>query len=169
MFQFPASAPYYCMATGLQPVGLPHSDTCGSIRVCRSPQIFAAYRVLLRFRKPRHPPFALLLFLSSESNSILLVCLEIVVPNRNSKKLEFTLTDLISCFFFFTSILLSQYCQGSNAPSQWRLLCITKRQFDKYKTLNVPCSTRPRACVKDLAPKRRCSSHTFRYGYLVTT
>ena len=23
--------------------------------------------------------------------------------------------------------------------------------------------------VRNLAPKRRCSSHTFRYGYLVTT
>ena len=34
--------------TYLQYAGLPHSDTCGSIRVCRSPQLFAAYRVLLR-------------------------------------------------------------------------------------------------------------------------
>ena len=32
----------------LQCSGLPHSDTCGSIRVCRSPQLFAAYHVLLR-------------------------------------------------------------------------------------------------------------------------
>ncbi len=38
------------MVPGLQPGGLPHSDTCGSIRVCRSPQIFAAYRVLRRLR-----------------------------------------------------------------------------------------------------------------------
>ena len=48
--------------TGLQPAGFPHSDTCGSIRVCRSPQIFAAYRVLHRHWKPRHPPFALCSF-----------------------------------------------------------------------------------------------------------
>ena len=48
--------------TGLQPAGFPHSDTCGSIRVCQSPQIFAAYRVLLRLWKPRHPPFALSFF-----------------------------------------------------------------------------------------------------------
>ena len=34
--------------TCLQHAGLPHSDTCGSIRVCRSPQLFAAYHVLLR-------------------------------------------------------------------------------------------------------------------------
>ena len=65
MFQFPAFAPDLSPARGLQPRGFPHSDTHGSIPVCGSPCIFAAYRVLLRFRKPRHPPFALLLFLSS--------------------------------------------------------------------------------------------------------
>ena len=32
----------------LQHGGLPHSDICGSPRVCRSPQLFAAYHVLLR-------------------------------------------------------------------------------------------------------------------------
>ena len=47
----------------LQLYGLPHSDISGSRPVCGSPELFAAYRVLLRHRKPRHPPFALLLFL----------------------------------------------------------------------------------------------------------
>ena len=65
MFQFPAFAPDLSPARGLQPRGFPHSDTHGSLPVCGSPCIFAAYRVLPRFRKPRHPPFALLLFLSS--------------------------------------------------------------------------------------------------------
>ncbi len=37
-----------CGIPCLQHGGLPHSDTCGSYRMCRSPQIFAAYRVLLR-------------------------------------------------------------------------------------------------------------------------
>ena len=32
----------------LQHSGLPHSDICGSIGVCPSPQLFAAYHVLLR-------------------------------------------------------------------------------------------------------------------------
>ena len=34
--------------TGLQPAGLPHSDICGSILACNSPQLFAAYHVLRR-------------------------------------------------------------------------------------------------------------------------
>ena len=37
-----------CGVTGLQPAGLPHSDTHGSMLMCSSPWIFAAYRVLHR-------------------------------------------------------------------------------------------------------------------------
>ena len=48
--------------SGLPPDGLPHSDTPGSKPVCSSPGFFAAYRVLLRLQKPRHPPSALLSF-----------------------------------------------------------------------------------------------------------
>ena len=40
--------------------GLLHSDICGSILACNSPQLFAAYRVLLRLPMPRHPPCALI-------------------------------------------------------------------------------------------------------------
>ena len=58
MFQFPAFACTMCM-TGLQPVGLPHSEISGSSLVCCSPELFAAYHVLLRLQKPRHPPSAL--------------------------------------------------------------------------------------------------------------
>ena len=37
----------------------PHSDSHGSIRICQSPWIIAAYRVLLRLSVPRHSPYAL--------------------------------------------------------------------------------------------------------------
>ena len=39
--------------------GFPHSDTCGSRLICSSPQLFAAYRVLLRLLMPRHSPCTL--------------------------------------------------------------------------------------------------------------
>ena len=39
--------------------GFPHSDICGSMVICTSPQLFAAYYVLLRLSVPRHPPYAL--------------------------------------------------------------------------------------------------------------
>ena len=49
----------------LQHSGLPHSDILGSIRICQSPKLFAAYHVLLRLSKPRHPPCALSNLLNS--------------------------------------------------------------------------------------------------------
>ena len=39
--------------------GLLHSDICGSMAICASPQLFAACRVLRRQISPRHPPYAL--------------------------------------------------------------------------------------------------------------
>ena len=39
--------------------GFPHSDICGSVDICSSPQLFAAYHVFHRLLVPRHPPCAL--------------------------------------------------------------------------------------------------------------
>ena len=61
MFQFPPFA-LTLSVTGLQPAGLPHSEITGSIPVCSSPVLIAAYHVLRRLQKPRHPPFALVTF-----------------------------------------------------------------------------------------------------------
>ena len=62
MFQFPTFASRIPGMTGC-PAGLPHSEICGSRDICSSPQLFAAYHVLLRLREPRHPPYALIYFL----------------------------------------------------------------------------------------------------------
>ena len=40
----------------------PHSDICGSMCICHSPQLFAAYHVFRRLLVPRHPPCALVRF-----------------------------------------------------------------------------------------------------------
>ena len=45
--------------TGVRSAGFPHSDICGSLDICSSPQLFAAYHVFLRLLVPRHPPYAL--------------------------------------------------------------------------------------------------------------
>ena len=39
--------------------GFPHSDISGSMDICSSPKLFAAYHVLHRLSVPRHPPCAL--------------------------------------------------------------------------------------------------------------
>ena len=117
MFQFSALA--LSRVTGLQPAGLSHSDTCGSNPVCRSPHIFAAYRVLRRRQKPRHPPFALCNFSCCES--YLRNCLrryvfsfllyEKVVPN-------FFRFYRLSIFWFFTSIFSLSILQWTTVVSQ---------------------------------------------------
>ena len=49
-----------CTVTEVSSAGFPHSDICGSLCICHSPQLFAAYHVFLRLLVPRHPPCALL-------------------------------------------------------------------------------------------------------------
>ena len=53
--------------TGVCPAGFPHSDISGSLDICSSPKLFAAYHVFHRLLVPRHPPCAL----SSITNSLL--------------------------------------------------------------------------------------------------
>ena len=45
---------------GFCPAGFPHSEICGSMDICSSPQLIAAYHVFLRLLVPRHPPCALI-------------------------------------------------------------------------------------------------------------
>ena len=63
MFQFPAfpCVPYVFRyaCRGIARGGFPHSDIPGSLPVCGSPRLFAAYHVLRRLPAPRHPPYAL--------------------------------------------------------------------------------------------------------------
>ena len=54
----------YLRSTGVCPAGFPHSDICGSMCICHSPQLFAAYHVFRRLLVPRHPPCALIRFTS---------------------------------------------------------------------------------------------------------
>ena len=46
--------------TEVSSAGFPHSEICGSMDMCSSPQLIAAYHVFLRLLVPRHPPCALI-------------------------------------------------------------------------------------------------------------
>ena len=48
------------MLTEVCSAGFPHSEICGSMDICSSPQLIAAYHVFLRLSVPRHPPCALI-------------------------------------------------------------------------------------------------------------
>ena len=45
--------------TEVSSAGFPHSEISGSMDICSSPKLFAAYHVLHRLLVPRHPPCAL--------------------------------------------------------------------------------------------------------------
>ena len=64
MFQFRAFPPYtyfiQCTVSRYCRDGFPHSEISGSMRMCRSPELFAACHVLLRLLMPRHSPCALI-------------------------------------------------------------------------------------------------------------
>ena len=46
----------------------PHSDISGSMDICSSPKLFAAYHVFHRLLVPRHPPYALISITNSTSS-----------------------------------------------------------------------------------------------------
>ena len=50
----------HCTLTEVSSAGFPHSDISGSLDMCSSPKLFAAYHVFHRLLVPRHPPCALL-------------------------------------------------------------------------------------------------------------
>ena len=45
--------------TEVSSAGFPHSEISGSLDICSSPKLFAAYHVFHRLLVPRHPPCAL--------------------------------------------------------------------------------------------------------------
>ena len=48
-----------CTVTEVCSAGFPHSEIYGSMDMCSSPKLFAAYHVFHRLLVPRHPPCAL--------------------------------------------------------------------------------------------------------------
>ena len=83
--------------------GLPHSDICGSQVICTSPQLFAAYRVLRRLREPRHPPYALIHFLTFCSNDYSWYEISLIPHDSN----------------FITTLLSSSFLSSTSPICQW--------------------------------------------------
>ncbi len=67
MFQFRRFPSYtYFVQYRIPCGGFPHSDISGSMLICSSPKLFAAYHVLHRLLMPRHSPCALSSLTSSK-------------------------------------------------------------------------------------------------------
>ena len=73
MFQFAGFPPHgygFTMRWHAVHAGFPHSDIRGSMLMCSSPRLFAAYRVFHRLPVPGHPPCALLCLTSCTSGRL---------------------------------------------------------------------------------------------------
>ena len=82
--------------------GLLHSDICGSMSACDSPQLFVAGHVLLRLLMPRHSPCALY---SLTSTQVLLEYMTLIMfCYSNFNTIRFLTTAVIS--FTLTKLYL---------------------------------------------------------------
>ena len=100
--------------TGLLPAGLSHSDICGSSLVCKSPQLFAAYHVLLRLQEPRHPPYALIYFLTCYRSLLQSVTLYLIPLNLVNELREFPLAKYdiaVSLRYTFRDVAVPLKCE----------------------------------------------------------
>ena len=182
MFQFPGFASLNIAGiAGLQPAGLSHSEIRGSQVTCTLPRLIAAYRVLHRLREPRHPPCALALFLARNSP-----------PKKGEASIlsdgpHTAETRRGPALLLLLLLLLVQHAKERPAPAQSRakgehrgiepreragrrkahplLLPQEKRGGNLYRRKQ----TWQGGTGLPSPPERRCSSRTFRYGYLVTT
>ena len=87
---------------GVCPGGFPHSEISGSMDICSSPKLIAAYHVFHRLLVPRHPPCALFCLASSDAIAL-----------TSDGLLVFFLSLLSQCLVF-VSILRLTYHQEMN-------------------------------------------------------
>ena len=119
MFQFTGfPSVYYLFHIQIHdssPCGFPHSDIRGSLDICSSPRLFAAYHVFLRLLVPRHPPCALL-------------CLTFLFFH------DCIALQPCSLFSFFASASFSLLSQLSASASH----CLSLLSFDvSFSSLNI--------------------------------
>ena len=151
-------------------IGLPHSEIRGSIRICQSPRLIAAYHVLRRLPEPRHPPCALMYFIFS-----LFVPSVPHRPNFPKGKNEPAVAGLdkylafcyllFSCSFYFYFIMSKIASKGkrlTRTPFDSRLIRSRTVEHCPRRTSNLnmfPQISRPRlSCRQGPHHSTYCSS-----------
>ena len=86
------SVPYaqlliHCTPTELFSARFPHSEISGSLAMCASPKLIAAFYVLHRFLMPRHSPYALISLTSPLVTFVTSLVRLIYVNNSFTEKL----------------------------------------------------------------------------------
>ena len=96
----------------------PHSDIYGSMDICSSPQLFAAYHVLLRLLVPRHSPYAL-------CSLTFLLRLNFVLLRQTSVKISSIYKCIISSIFLCFPRTTRLYCAIFYGSLLTNLQCLT--------------------------------------------
>ena len=97
---------------GVCPCGFPHSEIRGSLDICSSPRLFAAYHVFLRLSVPRHPPCAL--FSLTCSNCYAITAKAASQLYFASLLHNFSLT--FRCIALQLPVAFSVFCSGDLSP-----------------------------------------------------
>ena len=105
--------------TDMTPCGFPHSEIRGSMFICNSPRLIAAYHVFLRLPVPRHSPCALF------SLTVIFLARFFHLPTK----------ELLNCRFLLKS-LSNDECFMVEHPSF--CLYAVFVQFSRYDALESP-------------------------------
>ena len=121
MFQFPAS-PFrmlwiHIRIHEVRSCRLPHSEISGSMAICASPKLFAAYHVFHRLPVPRHSPCALTCLTSPKKfdNFLRWNC-----SSDTTFLLLFKSAASFDVFDSFFSVQFSRY-NTHGTPCEWRM------------------------------------------------
>ena len=104
----------YLWIHGVFPCGFPHSDIRGSLDICSSPRLFAAYHVFLRLSVPRHPPCALsCLTISPLFAEFPLPCIALQVPGFSVHYFAFGFRHLnddgLGCLILLSAVFSADF------------------------------------------------------------
>ena len=122
------------------PYGFLHSEICGSMDICSSPQLIAAYRVLRRLPVPRHSPCALVRLTFQTFSWNIWYPLDSLLPTKIIVTLPFEIAIFLKkeLTIIFVSQLLFSF-QGTSLSVLFRALKI--EQYLLYLNLSpVPGS-----------------------------
>ena len=131
----------------------PHSEICGSMLICSSPQLIAACHVLLRLPVPRHPPCALI-----HLNLVAFLSTSSVISYYPLFAIGFLLISLVVVICFYTLL----YSVFKVHVVFFQVVHRLKRPWPKGQWWRIQGSNlRPPACKAgalpaELIPHKQC-------------
>ena len=118
----------------MNPGEFPHSEISGSMLICSSPKLIAAYHVFHRLPVPRHSPCALVRLTISNKSLSRLACILLILSCQRRLLLPFLLKlqyFLKELTIIFVSQLLFSF-QGTSLSSLFRALKIEQYLINLY-------------------------------------